>query len=848
MKKFRKLTAAGLTVSAIAAPLVTAISCGADSTKPKNYTVGLACSPVATMNYIKYGSSSSIGGALVESLFKGGPNSNTPISNYLKLDQITVGGGNNVTEMSHGGYQTGVLRRGLHRGAGKENDVAIHASNWTFSSEYTANLNGKSEWLNGEKLTSSNFIDSAVYILDINTGSQRVKELFDLNIRNTREFVNAQNEYAKAMGQSYKNPFGYEYKKLPEDASPKVRSVWTYYQQRSTEFPLQKYKDGTQAEKVKERALIAEIEKTARGLGLYGDEYSSHPHKNESGENILGWKLSSKNKPTDKSEYIVPAKDGAIQPFKLDIKSEIAVQGFQFIVNGLAARSNALIPVNRRFIESTGGIQSFGNDQAHFLTEGPFTIKNAIFGVNGNMVLQKNHKYALAKEIIPETVKLFFQTDPNILGSLFEDGYISATEINSLYTKKFFSNKDLRNLIQKMAGFGMTGFTFNLDKRTNQNPALFNPHFRKALLFAINRNEIIKVSGFDSTLPSYSVIEPEGPLESYMAPSRGVTMGVTHVGETIKYSDSFEAPIISSSTLDTIGTFQLFTHPDQTDLLHNIAEAKKEMALYKKEHPTINKVKIKFVHDSSAMMLNMALALKSEFKEAFGDFVELEIKGYPKSIYDSFTSEGNFDMTWKNMDSLAVSGLPNSIDAFLVKDEIDPKNMKSTGFISNPTGSWTLFDAIQYYEKHNIVAETKQRLRISDQNWNKIKELATLPNIAELTDAKKELLQKTKVDAFFARSGVEPSLLPDSLKTNTHWTEVDRNYDTTHEIVEFVLAANRMVMDQAPVLPAFKVDVITKIDRLPSVNYTRGSTGYGYIYDLARKPFPDLPGMEAKGV
>ena len=838
-------------LATVAVPTATLVSCSTMSpAEEKGFTYGMAVAPVSSLNYIKYKAAVQVSSSLVEGFAKGGPNKSTAIYNYLNLPHMSLGasrGGMNIID--NFSYQSGTLRRykdsenNLIKNSKSVNKTSIFAKESFYGTNgYIFNLNGQAKWSNGEKITSSSFIDSAAYILDINTASQRISEFFGLNIKGSREFVEAQNAYAKKFGTTYKNPFGYIKNKLPENATEEMKSVWAYEVQRQDAFPLQLSADKA----ADERKYVDEIERTARGLGVWGDRYSSHPKR------LAGGHFEDFD---ELSQYTVPYGNNTIKPFKIDIESNGTTQAFSFIINGILQNTQNWLPVNRRFIEETGGIDKFGIDQSHFMAEGPFKIRDMILGANGNLFLEKDENYQFANEIIPKSVKLFFQQDPVVSGSLFEDGYISSTKIDSIYTRKFFSDEKFRKLIVKKSGYGMTGFTFNLDKETNTNKYLLNPHLRKALMFAINRQEMIKVSGFDSTFPSYSLLEPTVGTDHWSATDSGVSYGNALSSERIQYSNTFSAPAVPSSSIEAVGMTQLFGHPDQTDKMRNIEEAKKEFEIFKKEEG-VNSVSIEFLHNSSPMVINMALAYKSQLDEIFGGAISLDIKGLPASIYDSYISSGKFQMTWKNMDYFThINPFGAGVDMFLLSDGIRKNDMKSVGFTENPTGSWTLADALEYYKNHTStesMASVKNRLGVNDsphmqKAWDKIEELVSYPAIPGLTTDKKELFQRQRVNAFFQRRGVETDVVDLTQSAYSKYAQVDPEFDTTKEIIDFVLLANRIIMDQAAVAPIFRVDVSIFIDRFPGVAYTKCGLGLGYLYDLMRKPNPDLPGLEVKG-
>ena len=881
-KLFKKLILSTASIGAIATPIATVVSCGQDPEKEKPFSVGVSMAPVSTLNYIKYKSAVDVSSTIVESLFKAGPTMGKPLHSALALPKADLIDANGFLELSARGYQTGTLRRFEYHpyknGYGRQPDsnrpdpvytaaiarakseIAMWTDNYSSCQNLTVNLNGKSEWANGDKLTSSNFIDGLAYILDINTGSQRLKDVLDIGIKNAKEFIEAQNAYAREMGSAYQNPFGYIEHPLPADATEEAKKNWAYEVQRTGQFPTQKGNSS------KERALVDAIEKAAKHLGIFGDAWSSHPEPADRTGNK--WGDDQIDLPSHQIEIhakksstpVMPVNQNgskplnvAMNPYKLNFVPEFNMDTSVFAMTRIAGGSKNIMPVNRAWIQANGGIEDFGKDEKHILAEGPFKIKESVLGVNGFILLERNEKYHAVREILPKTVKIFFQTDPVVLGSLFNDGYIVETNIDSIYTKKFFSDMTKRNLIKKFKGWGGTGYVFNLDKETNKNKALLDPHFRKSILFATNRTELVKVSGFDTTEASYSMIEPSTGLESWMGDNNAITQGTSHSSERIQYSKDFSAPMMSTDGLQETGISQLFANSKLKDELYNVEEARKEIALFKKANPGTKSVNVKFIHDGSAAMINIALALKSQIKTAFGDFVTLDINGLPKSIYDDYLLRGNFDMTWRNLDWM-INNIPmaSGVDGFFSPDGIEKSNAKTIGFQTNPAGSWTVSDAFQYYKDTNTEDEVKTRLNIPQNIWNKIKDLGEIPKAlkdSNISSSGIKFIMNKRLSAFFAKRPMDTTTLdpkfPDSLKTD--WANLDVNFDTSTEIAPLVVAVNKIIMDQAVIVPTFRVDVIVRVDRLPSILWKVAAPGFSYVYDLLRKPRPTLPGIEVKG-
>ena len=240
----------------------------------------------------------------------------------------------------------------------------------------------------------------------------------------------------------------------------------------------------------------------------------------------------------------------------------------------------------------------------------------------------------------------------------------------------------------------------------------------------------------------------------------------------------------------------------------------------------------------------MALEIKSQLQAAFGGFVELDIKGYPKSIYTSYITQGKFDMTWKNFDYLASNKM-GGLEGFFIGDGVKPEIGKSNGFSSNPTGSWTmrnLLEDLKVSKYGENESQYKARLNISDVNWDRIKLLSKMdPSKGDLASQRSSLIKRLNMFLNVIKE--------DDLNDQDIHSLYSDKFDSNVEISELMRATNIILVDQAVTLPVFRVDIVITASRISGFA-TQSNIGkqFDYAYDLLRKPRPDLPGMEVLAV
>lgn len=489
--------------------------------------------------------------------------------------------------------------------------------------------------------------------------------------------------------------------------------------------------------------------------------------------------------------------------------------------------TDTFVPINRRFVESIGGINNFGLDRSTFLTNGPFTISDLVFGPQGYMLLSKDKKYYSHDRTISNKIKLYFSSDTNLNSALYDDGYIAATRIPAISQIDYWSNLEYRKNMNKSSGFGTIALAFNLDKETNGNSPLNDNDLRNAIYYAIDRNAMLDIVGWNSSFPVNTWTAFGQSSSSF---GDATELGFDHDDMYTKVDNKKLIPIQNYSHIDHLSKAFRFEHVDRTDKTYLPEIAKKYLENFKKNNPKIKKIKLKYIHNSTDEQLNAGIGLKDAFKKAFGDFIDLEIKGLPENVYEDSRTKGEFDIIYRNFDTFGTDSY-SYVRVFLKPDEINKNDQKSSGFRNNPAGSWTYdkyFKAIGItrnddntiaYKNPQLANQTRERLRIDQEIWNKIIELSLIK--------KEEDLNKftERYSAFFAGQ----------------FTEEEKQAKFTEKRVVAVIAAlEKIVRDGAPVVPLMEVDTYWEISRVGGVK-SLFKYSLQYAYDVKKPPIKTLP-------
>ncbi|RMX36109.1 ABC transporter substrate-binding protein [Mycoplasmopsis fermentans] len=503
--------------------------------------------------------------------------------------------------------------------------------------------------------------------------------------------------------------------------------------------------------------------------------------------------------------------------------------------NAYSDIQSTLIPVNRKFVESIGGIREFGLDKSKFLTNGPFYIKNIVLGPQGYMELVKNNTYYSSTKTISDSIKIYFSSDANINSAMYDDGYIAATKIPAVQQINYWTNKSYRPFMKKSSGFGTIALAFNLDQETNKNSLINDVDLRNALYFGINRNEMLNIVGWNSSFP---VITWTAFGQGSSSFGDAVEIGFDHDFMKTKVSDK-KIPIQNYNHVDHLAKQYNNEHVDRTDLGYNLEIARAYMQRFKDKHPDVKQVTLKYISNSTDEQQNAGIALKDFIKKAFGDYLIIDVQGLPENVYEDFRTTGKYDLIYRNFDTFGSDSY-SYVKVFFKPDEIDRKNQKTTGFRNNPSGSWTYqnyFESLGYVwddktqklisNNAALVDETIKRLNMETKQWNKILDLAFRKTYVDQKDAKHETITKftERYLRFFSNQFNEK-------EKAEGWTE--------QSAFGIITALEKIIRDAAPVVPLMEVDTYWEISR---VNGTESLFTYSlqFAYDVAKPPRATLP-------
>ena len=504
--------------------------------------------------------------------------------------------------------------------------------------------------------------------------------------------------------------------------------------------------------------------------------------------------------------------------------------------NAYSNLTSMLVPINRKFVESIGGIEQFGLDEKKFLTNGPFTIDNLVLGPQGYITLKKNVQYYMSGKTISNKIKIYFSNDPNINAAMYDDGYVAATRVPAVQQMKFWSNKKYRLNMKKSSGFGTIALAFNLDKETNENSYINDPYLRNAIYYAIDRNAMLNLVGWNS---SYPVITWTAFGQGSSSFGDAIEIGFDHEGmhPEVEYDKNDKnktyIPVENYTHIDHLSKNYNFEHVDRTDKAFRLDIARQFINYFKIKHPDVNGVTLKYISNSTDEQQNAGLALQDFMRKAFDGYVNIEIKGLPETVYEDYRTTGKYDIVYKNFDAFGTDSY-SYIKTFFLPDEINSADQKKSGFRNNPAGGWTyqkyFENRIGYHydkatnkivAKDDLWARTKQNLYldISDKVWNKIVELSfKKPNESD-NDYTKRFM------SFLTGQFTEE-------EKSQGWIEKD--------IFAIVAAFEKIVRDGAPVVPLMEVDTYWEISRVGGVEslYTYSLQ---FAYDIAKPPRADLP-------
>ncbi|EFF41462.1 ABC transporter substrate-binding protein [Mycoplasmopsis alligatoris] len=706
--------------------------------KVHNYDFGLATDPINNLNYVKYKSVDRILPSLVDGFIKTGPNDGLkqvlPHSKYTmvmmepgigqedaKFDtyfnnnkaKFNAENTNGYGGISGSFYQLDNFGFTGGLGAPSQDNIQETAIVYAYRNPknpnnymaFTGMLNkGLNKWSNGDVVTGQDMQDYLHYILDLNTGSQKLDTLIKFGFRSVNKFIDAQKEYVRKYNKNYKNPFGKRGFIFNKEENRYVQNHDELIWQSQTGDA-----DGNAIDKVEVEA----IKKAALELGFYTGQLF-HDYSNK---DIAEWKKLPENKnfklDAAVQDFWIPVANAEPRKIRL-IKNEYA-NPYQKFNDELVGEYKALssdeysftvifdenntpglvfllthvmfeiFPINRKFVETeAGGIANYGSKANLFLTTGPYDLAEVELGPQGYIMLKKNDNYYTAENTLSKLIKIYFSTDKVINATLFEDGYISQAFIPANKMNSYWTNAEYKNFLNKNSGYGTIAFGFNLDNETNANSYIQDQDLRNAIYHAVDRESILKSVGWDFSFP----VNTWTAFGQYKT-SDGVSLELFLDGKKVKAKDGTEFDLQNYSQYVHLAKSYNFEKTHRTDLTFAPKTAQFYLERFKAKHPDLKKVTIKYLNNSTDEHKKAGQYLADALNKAFGGFVELDVKSLPENTYASFIEEGKYDIIYQNYDKLGGNGVHDYVAAFFEPDEIDSMIQKSIGFKYNPSGSFT---------------------------------------------------------------------------------------------------------------------------------------------------------------
>ena len=819
MKKIKSLAISLGVIGAVAAPIAISISLfDGDFSSYTNYDLGIAIPPLSSMNYIRDGQTAVITPTIMQGLKTQGPSKGN-LKNILQLPPFQMSVVSDPTKsgilryngsfvaLSDFGFYAGNLRK-------DKSGFLIIPSEKNMNNIDTAifTLDGIQRWKGSKEkefnriISSKDYISFITYIIDINSGSEPTKQyaIRQLGIKGVADVYDAQIDYSRKFGKTYKNPFAYN------ENNEIAKGEWESQNSGDQKF----------VKKIKDAALLFATE------GM-----------------------------TPSTRKIVENNLNPEQSFEINFDETSNMD-----LNKLISSLDNLLPANRDFIESNGGIYKFGQDLKHFIYSSPFNIADIRLGQGGYIDLEKDENFPSSSVTLSNKIKIYFQDDANVLSSMYEDGYIGAATVGASYQSLFWSNLETRPFLVKNKGFGTVALQMNLDEKLKPNSPFLNQNFRLAIAHSINRERLIKLAGWDATQPVTSwtaksvVTTSDGrPMEAYLDNEKFY--------ENKASADSDSSFSVTNFNFAESGATQyVFENADRTDQRFDATLAKKYFEKFVQETGKTD-VSIEFL-TTGTQGVNVGLGLKSLFNHVFGGNIKVEIKSVPTNTLYTMIHEGNFEFTTNNFDYYGTS--PESyVEHLLLKDEVDAKINKTQGYTDNPSGSFTLQ---KWYEENVIngkISEDDLKLML-DVNGDKYSE-DTITVRTKMFDILKILMTKVYEDDEPKGALENPGLTEIDQRriSDREWIKQlfsyklgednnsDNNISSDELLVPnsdnlFILIGylEKLIAITSPVIPLYEVDTNWKISRIGGIDGNLFRLSLQFAYDVFKKPKSTLPGKE----
>ncbi|MDC4163085.1 ABC transporter substrate-binding protein [Mycoplasma sp. T363T] len=712
-----------------------------------DYDLGLVTDPINTLNYIKYNSLDKIVPSLVDSYIKNGPSNtlkrvltskrnykfgliNIPqdrttsnFDKYLetnKEDLLNDDGTGGIGSSFYSIDDWNIVG-GLADDSGAGSDLKNRATLYGFRNPRNTNnfmaITGytnvkKNRWSNGDFGTAQDIRDYLEYILDLNTGSQKLDTIRRYGFRGADKFIDAQRDYLSKFNKTYKNPFGRRKYIFNKDLNQ-----WIQDPEQTDLYQSQTFDSNNQPIDTKE---VEAIKTAAKNFGFYtgqlfldyeNDFIAKNLEKNPEfslDKEIQDFKITT---PDNKEVTIKLIKNPYCNPYQVFDKNSPNLLG---TIQTLSKNENSftlifdenqtpnvsylvftilesLYPINRRYVETVGGgIDKYGSEPDKFLTNGPFIIpKNdgILLGPNGYINLEKNNDYFDAENTISNKIKIYFSQNRNTNALFFEDGYIAQTYIPANKINSYWADPKIKNFLNKNQGFGTIAYGLNLDLESNADSYIQDQDLRNAIYYAINRDEVLRFVGWDFSFP-VNTWTAYGQHKAF----DGKNLELFFEGQKAKAKNGKEFDLQNYDFVVHLSKGFNFEKSNRHDLTHDLETAKFYLDRFKAKHPNLKQVNLTFLDNSGDEQVRGGTYLKQALNSAFNGYVNIEEKSLPENIFASYIEKGQYDIIYQNYDRFSGGQPQDSVLTFFKQDGIDSFTQKNIGFKENPVGSYTYTD------------------------------------------------------------------------------------------------------------------------------------------------------------
>jgi len=155
-------------------------------------------------------------------------------------------------------------------------------------------------------------------------------------------------------------------------------------------------------------------------------------------------------------------------------------------------------PVKKEFVEKYGA--EFATSADKMLSNGPFILKD--WKHEQEITLEKNPNYWDKDKIKLESVKILLVSDPNTVLGMYENGEVDFCDIPTALVEKYQTDGTAKVYMSGADDWMRINF-----KRT-EKPWLQNVNFRKALNYAIDRENYVKTATKGLFFPATRLVLP----------------------------------------------------------------------------------------------------------------------------------------------------------------------------------------------------------------------------------------------------------------------------------------------------------------------------------------------------